>query len=80
MVYGLSLVSSDGYIKSQNTRVWTEENPHQIRTQPLHSEETGVWRALSRRRIIGSTFFGQIVTTEVYLNIFSEFVNQQMTN
>jgi hypothetical protein len=34
------------------------------------------WCALSRRRNIGPIFLDQIVTTEVYLNIFSEFVNQ----
>jgi hypothetical protein len=32
--------------------------------------------ALSRRRNVGPTLFHQIVTTEVYLNIFSDSVNQ----
>jgi hypothetical protein len=43
---------------------------------PLHSEKIGMWCALSCRRIIGPIFFDQIVTTEVYFNIFSEFLNQ----
>jgi hypothetical protein len=65
-----------GYINSQNTRVWAEENPQEIHAEPLRSEKTEVWCALSRRRIIGPVFFDQIVTTEVYLNIISEFVKQ----
>jgi hypothetical protein len=65
-----------GYIYSQNTRVWAEENPHEIHTVPLHLEKIDVWCALSRRRIISPIFFHQAVTMEVYLTIFSEFVNQ----
>jgi hypothetical protein len=69
-----------GYINSQNTRVWAEENPYEIHTEPLHSEKIGVWCALFRRRNIGPKFFHQIVTTEVFLNLFSEFVNQLIDN
>jgi hypothetical protein len=51
-----------GYINSQNTRVWAEETPHKIHTEPLHSEKIGAWCVLSRSRIIGPIFFDQIVT------------------
>lgn len=60
----------------QNTRVWAEENSHEIHTKPLLSEKIGLWCALSSRRNIGRIFSDKIVTTEVYLNIFSEFMNQ----
>jgi hypothetical protein len=38
-----------GYINSQNTRVWAEETPHEIHTEPLHSDVIGLWCVLSRR-------------------------------
>ena len=44
--------------------------------EPLHSQKFGVWCGVSRRRVIGPIFFKQTVTTEVYLQIFNEFVKQ----
>jgi hypothetical protein len=65
-----------GHINTQDMHIWAEENPHEIHTEPLHLKKIRVWCALSRRQIIGPIFLDQIVTTEVYLNIFNEFVNQ----
>jgi hypothetical protein len=41
-----------------------------------HSQNFGVWCGVSRRQIIGSILFEPTVTTEVYRQIFNEFVNQ----
>ena len=38
--------------------------------------KVGVWCAISRQRIIGPIFFEDTVNTQVYLHIFSAFVNQ----
>jgi hypothetical protein len=46
---------------------------------PLHSEKTGVWCAISRRRPICPicpVFFHETLNTARYLEIFNEFVNQ----
>ena len=52
------------------------EHPHEIHEVPLHSEKTGVWCAVSRRRIIGPVFFHETLNTARYLEIFNEFVDQ----
>ena len=65
-----------GYVNSQNTRIWATEHPHEIHKVPLHSEKTGAWWAISRRRIIGPIFFHETLNTVHYLEIFNEFVDQ----
>ena len=52
------------------------ENPNAIHEVPPHSEKTGVWCGMSRRRIIGSIFFDATVTTAAYMKIFNNFINQ----
>jgi hypothetical protein len=37
----------NGYINPQNTRVWEEENPHEIHTEPLNLEKIEVYCVLS---------------------------------
>jgi hypothetical protein len=37
-----ALFHLSGYINSQNTRVWAEENLHEVHTEPSHSEKIGV--------------------------------------
>ena len=66
----------NGYVNSQNTRIWATEHPHEIHEVPLHSEKTDVWCAISRRRIIGPIFFHETLNTARYLEIFTEFVDQ----
>lgn len=46
-----------GSINSQNTRLWSIENPHLLNEQPMHPEKLGVWIAISRKRIVGPIFF-----------------------
>jgi hypothetical protein len=40
------------------------------------SQKLGVFCALSQRRIIGPLFFDATVTSQVYIELFREFVNQ----
>jgi hypothetical protein len=65
-----------GYVSSQNTRLWGSENLHALFQEPLHSQKIGVFCALSQRRIIGPMFFDTTVTSQVYIELFREFVNQ----
>jgi hypothetical protein len=44
------------YVNSQNTRIWSKENPHAAHETPLHPVKIGVWCAVSRHRIVGPTF------------------------
>lgn len=55
-----------GYVNKQNMRTWSSENPHEFIESPLHSQKIGVWMAVSRRRIIGPTFFEGTVNAERY--------------
>ena len=57
-----------GYINSQNSHLWSSENPNSVHESPLHSEKVGVWVAISRQRIIGPIFFSETVTAERYCN------------
>ena len=66
-----------GYVSSQNSRIWSSENPHEFVEKPLHSLKVGVWCAMSRRRIVGPIFFTETVTAERYCNeIIASFVNE----
>ena len=42
-----------GYVNSQNTRYWSQDNSHIVHEEPRHPEEIGVWCAVSGMRIIG---------------------------
>jgi hypothetical protein len=46
-----------GYINSQNSCVWCAHNPHAFHESLLHDEKIGVWVGMSRRRIVGPSFF-----------------------
>jgi hypothetical protein len=65
-----------GHVNSQNTRLWAATNPHTTLEKPLHSMKVGVWCAMSRTRIVGPIFFDTTLNTDLYLDIFHQFVNQ----
>jgi len=66
-----------GYINSQNTRMWSAENPHYFQETPLHPQKIGVWIALSRRRLIGPIFFHNTISAETYrTEILQPFLNE----
>ena len=56
-----------GYVSSQNSQMWSSENPHKFVEKPLYSIKVGVWCAMLRRRIIGPIFFTQTITAEIDL-------------
>jgi hypothetical protein len=41
-----------GYINIQNSGMWSAENPHTLHENPLHSSDSGVWCAVSRKLIV----------------------------
>jgi transposase len=63
----------DGNVNSQNFRVWSADNPYEIRERPLHPQKVGVWAAMSSRRIFFS-FFEGTVTGVVYRGLVDTFV------
>ena len=64
-------------MNSQNSRVWSTENPHALFQKPLNDQKVGVWCALSRRRIIGPIFCENTITSERYIhNILEPFFDQ----
>jgi hypothetical protein len=69
-----------GYVNAQNTHLWGSENPRALFEEPLHSQKVGVFCALSQRRIIGPMFFYTTITSQVYIELFREFVNQTIRN
>ena len=69
--------SLSGFVNSQNTRIWSSENPNAIQETPLHPEKIGVWCAISRSRIIGPIFFNTTVNSDVYCSdILFPFIGQ----
>lgn len=65
-----------GYINSQNTRMWSAVNPHFYREAPLQPQKVGVWLGFSRRRLIGPIFFNGTVTGQRYRQeILEPFIN-----
>jgi hypothetical protein len=45
-----------GYVISQNTRMWSSENPYFFIETPQYPQKVGVWAAISQHRIIGPIF------------------------
>lgn len=68
----------NGYVNSQNMRMWTNEKPDNFFVETtLHPQKIGVWCAISRRRIIGPIFFNGTLTGERYRQeIIMPFIEQ----
>lgn len=62
----------NGYVNSQNYRIWGTENPHAIREKPLHSARLSVWCAIDGLRVIGPFFFTNTMNWEVYRDILQK--------
>lgn len=61
-----------GYVNSQNTRLWSATNPHD-----LHEAKIGVWVAMSRARIVGPIFFENTVNSDRYCTeILAKFISE----
>jgi hypothetical protein len=63
-------------MKSQNTSLWVVANSCVVYEEPWHCTKIGMWFAVFFTQIIAPIFFRYIIHTEVYLAVFSAFVNQ----
>jgi inhibitor of nuclear factor kappa-B kinase subunit alpha len=69
-----------GYVNSQNTRIWSDENPRSVHQIPLHDIKIGVWCAVSARRIIGPIFYHETVNSDRYVRHILEPFFEQLTD
>jgi hypothetical protein len=56
-----------GSVNRHNFRYWSDDNPHWVTEEPLHSPKVIVWAAVGVKRIIGPFFFDETVNGERYL-------------
>jgi hypothetical protein len=74
----------DGYVNTQNCRIWGAENPRVIHEKPLHAQRAAVWCGFWAGGVIGPYFFendaGNAVTVNGvrYRNMISEFLWPQL--
>ena len=47
-------------------RIWSHENPHEFIEEPLQPQKTGVWAAISERRIIAVRYRNEILKPTSY--------------
>ena len=66
-----------GSVHSQNTRLWSNENPHEIQEAPLHCEKVDAWATISRCRIVGPILFNNTINSERYWSVILQpFINK----
>ncbi len=63
----------NGYVNSQNARIWGTVNPRAAVQVALHSPKTTAWCAISRSGIIGPYFFRETARGENYREMISNF-------
>lgn len=59
----------NGYVNSQNYRIWGTENPHQSVPKTLHSERLTIWVAVSEKRLVGPFYRTGNIDQVVYRSI-----------
>ena len=69
-----------GYVNSQNSRLWSSDNPHSLHETLLHDKKVGVWVAISRCRIVGPIFFMNTINSERYCSDILHAFIVQMTS
>ena len=62
------------YVNTQNTQLWSSENPHALHEKPLHDQKFGVWVAIAIRRIVGPLFFEETVNSKRYCSMLHDFI------
>jgi hypothetical protein len=62
------------YVNSKNSRLWSTEEPHALHQTPMHDQKICAWVAISRRRIIGPSFFRQTISSERRCDVSFAFV------
>ena len=63
----------DGYINSQNFRVWGTEKPQLTLNKPLHPKKVTAWCAMSSKFIIGPYFFEGSIDSASYRKMLEEY-------
>ncbi len=58
-----------GFIDSHNYGVWPGENVHEYPESTSHLEKRGVWRSVSRKRIVDQIFSTSTITGDMYQDI-----------
>jgi hypothetical protein len=58
----------DGYVNTQNCRIWGAENPPVIHEKPLHAQRVTVWRGFWDGGVIGPCFFENEAGNAVTVN------------
>jgi hypothetical protein len=67
-------------VNSQNTGIWSDENPHVIHQIPLHDVKFGVCCAVSARRIIGAIFYHGTANSDRCVRSTLEPFYEQLTD
>lgn len=69
--------TTNGTVNSQNSRYWTEENPHWvINCRRQYSQKINVWCGILNTRIIGPFFFEGNLNSQHFLQfLMNEFTN-----
>lgn len=62
----------NGYVNSQNYRIWGSENPHASVPKSLHGERLTVWVAISEQRLVGPFFRTENIDQRVYRSIIQD--------
>ena len=58
----------NGYVKKQNCRFWSENQPEELEKPPMHPEKVTVWCGLWAGGNIGPYFFTNAVSRNVIMN------------
>lgn len=63
----------DGYVNSQNYRIWGSEKPEMPRTKPLHPKKVTVWAGITGSGLLGPIFFREreTVTAASYQKVLA---------
>ncbi len=69
----------DGYINSQNYRIWSSENPYMFCETGLHPLKIGTWCTVSRCRIVSQIFFESIIKQFIALLEWARLFQQDST-
>lgn len=64
-----------GYINACKYWFWSSTNPHIFKESSLYTEKIGVWRAMSRKRIVRPIFFTSTITGVAYREIIIDFIS-----
>ena len=62
-----------GHVNKQNTRLWSEENPHATIPKTRTKQKVMVWCAITKEGVLGPFFFDETVTGKLYLQMLRSF-------